>query len=214
MVRQKRIGITMRVDQAQGYSERRDALAQDWQVFMKFALPEVHWMPIPNIGEQIVDFIKEWNLEGIIFSGGNDIGSNEQRDMTEREILSFALSNKFSIFGVCRGLQLLQTYFGGRIETCSSEIHVARKHKVDLINNDFYDSQWPREIIVNSYHNFGIKEEALNNKLISFARTNDGWVEGVVVKDYPIVAVMWHPERGRPFREFDRELVRKCFGLE
>ena len=67
---------------------------------------------------------------------------------------------------------------------------------------------------VNSYHRFGILREELNPALIPFAMTDDGWVEGMRSANGKIRAVMWHPERGRPFRHLDRRIVRSTFGLE
>ena len=49
----RRIGITMRVDNAVGYNEPRDCLAQDWWDYLQFISPDIHWMALPNIGNNI-----------------------------------------------------------------------------------------------------------------------------------------------------------------
>ncbi len=51
---QLRLGLTMRVVEASGYYEPRDALAHDWQHCLQRILPGACWMPIPNIGEGII----------------------------------------------------------------------------------------------------------------------------------------------------------------
>ena len=79
----KRIGITMRVDIASGHNERRDCLAQDWAKYMANVSPDTFWMPLPNLGEAIADYVRQWQLDGVIFSGGNDLGSCQLRDCTE-----------------------------------------------------------------------------------------------------------------------------------
>jgi len=203
----RRIGLTMRVVEAVDYEEPRDALAHDWAEFMAFALPEVLWMPIPNIEKDISDYLRDWGIEGIILTGGNDIGASPKRDETEKQILSYALSEKIPVFGVCRGLQLLQVYCGGSLDVCVKEEHVATQHTVIMEEGN-------KEIEVNSYHNSGIREDHLHDKLMPFVKTLDGWVEGVNIKDFSIGAVMWHPERGRPFRNDDRALIRKYFGWD
>ena len=106
----KRIGITMRVDIASGHNERRDCLAQGWANYMANVSPHTFWMPLPNLGEAITDYVRQWQLDGFIFSGGNDLGSCQLRDCTEYTLLNHALRNALPVFGVCRGLQLLQQH--------------------------------------------------------------------------------------------------------
>lgn len=197
----KRIGITMRVVQASGYDEPRDALAHDWIEFMATAFDDVGWMPIPNLGTEVIDYIQNWGINAFIFSGGNDIGTEPLRDTTEKVILDYAIAHKMSVFGVCRGLQFLQNYCGGELQACRADQHVAKTHSVTTDQGDQ---------IVNSYHNFGVRVEQLNSKLSSMATTVDGWVEGVQLKGVPIQAVMWHPERDKPYRETDIQLMRDC----
>jgi gamma-glutamyl-gamma-aminobutyrate hydrolase PuuD len=51
-------------------------------------------------------------------------------------------------------------------------------------------------IEVNSYHNNIIKQEILGNELEPFAISlDDGTIEGFFHRKFPIVGVMWHPER-------------------
>ena len=55
-----RIGVSMRVTKAVDYYEKRDALSQDWQIFISEYLPEAISMPLPNLGKQIIkDVVKE-----------------------------------------------------------------------------------------------------------------------------------------------------------
>ncbi len=79
----KRIGITMRVDHVASHGEPRDCLAQGWAAYMAEASPHTFWMPLPNLGEAISDYVREWKLDGFIFSGGNDLGSCRLRDCTD-----------------------------------------------------------------------------------------------------------------------------------
>src|SRR5262245_1136597 len=128
----KRIGLTMRVASAEGYAEARDALAQDWAAFMALALPDVAWLPVPNLGRRVLEFAQAWNLDGFIFTGGNDLGSAPSRDQTEAVLLNFALQTQRPVFGVCRGLQFIQQFFGGVIWPCGRERHVDVKHPVSF----------------------------------------------------------------------------------
>ena len=75
MQNERRLGITMRIVHAENYREPRDALAQDWHRFMAVALRLV-WLPVPNLGpEDSRRFCERWRLDGLILSGGEDIGA-------------------------------------------------------------------------------------------------------------------------------------------
>ncbi len=197
----------MRVIETQGYKESRDALAHDWYDFMEYAFKDVAWMPIPNIGTNVVDYVKKWGVNSFIFSGGNDIGSSPARDETERSLLEYALKDKLPVFGVCRGLQFIHHYFGGSLSECDPQIHVAKQHTV-LLNDQISKTLGAaKEYKVNSYHNFGIRGRDLDDRLQITAATDGEWVEGIEVIGSPIRAVMWHPERDKPYRETDKKLM-------
>ena len=127
-----RIGITMRVGQAAGSGESRDCLAQDWARYMAALAPDVAWVPIPNLGAAVAEFIQHWQLDGFILSGGNDLGTCPIRDKTENTVIDHAVRNALPVFGVCRGMQLLQQRGGGALRRCEPKTHLAQKHTVHL----------------------------------------------------------------------------------
>jgi N5-(cytidine 5'-diphosphoramidyl)-L-glutamine hydrolase len=206
-----RLGLTMRVVRETRYAEQRDALAQDWSAFMQAALPECTWLAIPNIGPASVDYFDAWGLHGLILTGGED-GSAGERAETETALLRMALQRKLPVFGVCRGLQRLQTHFGGELALCSRNGHVGRRHPVwfNPIGSGLGIGAAQRE--VNSFHRWGIAAEHLAAPLSAFALT-DGWVEGAWSEDLRLAGVMWHPERERPVHAGDVLLMRHFFAL-
>lgn len=208
-----KIGLTMRLDKTSGYVELRNAIAFDWQDFMEYALPEVSWVPIPNLGEKAVRLARAWGVEGLILTGGNDLGEYSERDKTEEALLSYSLSNSLPVFGVCRGLQMIQKYFGGELKKCPKDLHVRREHGVSFCIDRLGKHSLNKHITVNSYHNYGVKENILSPALGPVALADGGWVEALKAKKYPVLAVLWHPERDRPFREYDRIIIRSAFGL-
>ena len=207
----KRIGLTMRVAQAESGDETRDCLAQDWPEFMTAALPSVHWLPLPNLGEAVADYVREWDLDGFILTGGNDLKESRLRDATERALLRHAIEENLPVFGVGRGLQMIHSYFGGDLRPCSRQEHDGVQHVVRVTA---HPGRWspPLEIReVNSFHAWAVPLDGLAPQLRAFAATADGWAEGVTHADSPIAAVQWHPERMRPFASTDCELVRELF---
>lgn len=209
----RRLGLTMRVTAADGYKETRDALAQDWCAFLTAALPDVVWLPVPNLGRDVVKYVQAWGLDGFILTGGNDVGENVRRDETELALLDFAVSAQLPVFGVCRGLQMVQTFFGGRIRPCTQEQHVAVHHDVRIIDDPAGLGLLSGPQQVNSFHTQAVAVADLALPLRAFAVTEDGWAEGIYHPQAPILAVQWHPERYRPPLERDRQLLRYALTL-
>ena len=209
-----RIGLTMRVVDAVNYVESRDALAQDWPAFMAAALPEVNWMPIPNLGSDAVPYAQDWGLDGLILTSGNDIGENAERDATERALLAWALQEAIPVFGVCRGLQMVQTFMGGSLHQAEPARHVATDHAVRIAQDAERLGPMSALRTVNSFHTQAVAVADLAEPLRAFAVTDDGLAEGVYHPDASLVAVQWHPERRHPFDEQDRQLMRRTLGIE
>ena len=198
-----RIGVSMRVTKAVDYYEKRDALSQDWQIFLSEYLPEAISMPLPNLGKQIIkDVVEPWQINAFILTGGDDLGIFPERDVTETEILTYAIAHQLPVLAVCRGFQLLQTYFGGILSECDRDIHMATHHKVIAGKINFE---------VNSYHTKSVLTENLAPHLKVIALAQDGGVEAAAIKDKPVLALMWHPEREDRVTEFESGLIRQLF---
>ncbi len=208
-----RVGVTMRETNAVGYDEPRDALARDWIAFLAAALPDAAWMPLPNAGASVLGMIDRWDLDAFVLSGGDDVDDAPERLITETAIVDEALRRGLPIFGVCRGLQMLQRYFSGPLRACPRDPHVARSHPVHLRAAPRFPAPPCDPWTVNSYHAWGVREGELASPLIAAAVSDDRFVEAAVHPTLPVVAVQWHPERDRPFRAHDIQLLRQTFGL-
>jgi putative glutamine amidotransferase len=189
-----RLGISLRIVEETNYDEKRDALSHDWLTLIE----NLNAFPIliPNNLKNLNEFLFTSNLDGIILSGGDNIGKNPERDRSENTIIEFSLKQKIPIFGVCRGMQIINNYFGGSINVNSTTNHVKNSHDVQIINSKFSGIIGKSSLNVNSYHNNTITTEILGENLEPFAISdNDNTVEGFFHTKLPIVGVMWHPER-------------------
>ncbi len=205
-----RIGITTRIVQADGYHEPRDSLASDWSVFFKTVLPEVDWVMLPNIGENIIDYVRSWQLNGFIISGGNDLGTEPRREATEMALLEYAVSKKSPLLGVCRGLQFLVNHYGGKIVKAENDSHAAKEHSIKFSEIPF-SLQPPNPAVVNSYHNYVIQS---SDNLPGFAFDAEERIEGVYDSTKNLLGIMWHPERSDPLSDFDQQLIKHFFSKE
>lgn len=187
-----KIGISMRIVNASNYNEKRDALSHEWFSFLE----KINLFPIciPNNLLNVSSYVKELSLDGMILSGGDNIGEDLKRDIAENELLNYSIQNNIPIFGVCRGMQVINKFFGGDTSINSNADHVCKNHTV-LLNNNFSEFLHSKSISVNSFHNNIIKDVNVGKELIPFAFSEDNTIEGIYHKNYPILGVMWHPER-------------------
>ncbi len=188
------IGISLRITNAKDYDEKIDSLSHDWPKLMEEL--GINIVFIPNSLKNIRSYLSELNLSGFIISGGDNIGDNVERDKTEIEMIKFAMKNKIPLFGVCRGMQIINKFFDGTISTSEKSNHVGKYHNINIINQNFFKFFKNKNTKVNSFHNNLIYNENLGSDLIPFATiSEDGTVEGFFHKLFPIIGVMWHPER-------------------
>ena len=203
-----KIGISLRVTNAEQYSEIRDALSHDWPLI--FEKMNIFPVLIPNAISNVGEFLEKMQLDGFLLSGGDNIGDNADRDKTEQEIIRFGIEYDLPIFGVCRGMQVINKYFHGEIETLTNSMHVGNPHSVKIINSSFSTLLKTNSIKVNSYHNNIIKQDILGDELEPFAISpKDETIEGFFHKKFPIVGVMWHPERDQHHNS--KIILRKVF---
>lgn len=114
----------------------------------------------------------------LVLSGGNDIGQYPKRDYFEVALLEYALQHNKKILAICRGMQVVATYFGLRLEKSTHSIGECHTLSGTLTHS------------AHSYHNFCIK--ALPNGFENLAMVGD---EIEAMRNKQILALMWHPER-------------------
>ncbi len=213
----KRVGITQKIMKHPHYNEVLDCLDTRWIDL----LVDLNFQPIPlpNIDPRYVDAqLSSLALNGIILSGGNTISSIEtpddnsnglsfKRDEYEHRLLEYATKTDIPLFGVCRGMQMINLFYGGNVKRISG--HAGNgDHRIIPIDADSSD-ELPKT--VNSYHNFGIPHKELARPLQALACDEDGCVEVFRHKAHRVSAIMWHPERETPFKQKDINLLKKMF---
>ena len=196
------IGISMRLSSANGYEERRDSIARDWPKYFQKEFNECNFLFLPNIENKIVEYLNNWSINVIILSGGEDIEVYPERDNTEISIIKYGLDNKIPIIGICRGMQLINSFYGGR--TISNDLEFSKKHTSTHHLIEFKSKFFE----VNSFHKNRIDENFLNKSLEVYARCNeDKSIEGFRNKD--VLCMMWHPERELDYKTWNTKLIKE-----
>ena len=206
-----RIGLTQRVEVIESYGERRDCLDQAWTSLLSASDP----VPLPNCVEEVEAYLDRLDLDGLILTSGNDLASLDdpddpapERDRFETAALEYATGEQIPVLGVCRGLEFLTVHFGGTLSPVSG--HVASDHQVRF-ESDVTAIDLPEAVTVNSYHGYGIEPADVPAELDVLGTAEDGTVECVRHREYPIWGIMWHPERESPSADLDRQLLRHLF---
>ncbi|MCK5110915.1 MAG: gamma-glutamyl-gamma-aminobutyrate hydrolase family protein [Arcobacteraceae bacterium] len=206
----KKILVTQRLFNNKSYFEQREMLDISWgKLFEKIDL-------LPIILPYEYDFKKycnEFKIDGIFLTGGNDLSSVNQNDLSlkrdnlEFKLIKYAIENSIPIFGVCRGMQIIAKYFGSDLNKIDGQINI--KHKLIVNENSKYSKYLNSLKEVNSFHNYLI--ENISNDLIVSATSEDKTIKAIEHKDKRIFAQMWHSERVEPFDNNELNLIKEFF---
>lgn len=173
---------------------------------------------------------------GLVLSGGEDVHPSRYgedpspalgqveplRDESEFRAVRCAVDRNMPIFGICRGLQVLNVFFGGTLyqdiatdrpgeqlphqqtQPWSVRTHGARV-KPDSMLSEIVGEE---RLQINSFHHQAVKHLAPGMRVV--ARADDGLVEAIEHPEYPwLLGVQWHPERNEaaaPDTDPDRRL--------
>ena len=140
----------------------------------------------------------------LLLCGGADLGKDPDRDSREYLWIKQALAEGYPIIGVCRGMQILNEYFGGTVEDLNFTI--VEDHKSDNFsdNVDHSDKESQYHLIesidgpiysVNSRHHQYCPIIADNFKVTHRSYPVHSIPEAFEDIDKNIWAVQWHPER-------------------
>ena len=117
---------------------------------------------VPNSIKILPKYLKK-KVDLIILSGGNDLFENfkssKNRLKIEKKLIDNSIKKNIPLIGICRGMQLINYFFGGKIKRIPH--HMRTKHEIKL-NNNFFPK---KKIKVNSFHNFGISKKILGKDL-------------------------------------------------
>lgn len=159
----------------------------------------------------IADYLPKFDNEfdGLVLCGGGDVapkyyheevdGSSNidvDRDEAEFSLLKSFIEAGKPVFGICRGHQLINVFFGGSLyqDISEAEIHTGFKaHSITTVPNSVLSDLYGYEFSVNSAHHQAVKK--LGKGLRTTALGQGKYVEAIEHISLPIIGVQWHPER-------------------
>lgn len=119
-------------------------------------------------------------------------------DSIDKAIIEHAIKNKKPMFGICRGIQSIAAFMGGKLvqdlkfENVSHPLTEEHKHYVDKVTNFGVAKLLPDHFLINSWHHQAVKVVPDGFEILF---KNDETIEAIEHTTLPIVAVQWHPER-------------------
>ncbi len=150
--------------------------------------------------------------DALLLPGGGDItpaffgqknqGSKNidiELDITQLQALDLFVKWKRQVFGICKGVQIINVFFGG---TIIQDLPQAKQHAWDEKDSVHSSNALPGSVLsslygerfnINSAHHQGIGE--LGHDLTVIQTSDDNVIEGVIHNTLPIIGVQWHPER-------------------
>ena len=126
-------------------------------------------------------------------------GTNAERDACEWALLDEAVKRRLPVFGICRGCQVINAYFGGTLwqdlptEFPGGPNHVEVEHDIALERGSRLAAVLGCETLrVNSSHHQAVRDLAPGFRVA--ARAPDGVIEAIESDRYPAAGVQFHPE--------------------
>ncbi|HET7273142.1 MAG TPA: gamma-glutamyl-gamma-aminobutyrate hydrolase family protein, partial [Rubrobacter sp.] len=164
---------------------------------------------LPPVGDRRAAEAVIHGLDGLLLSGGTDLDPGyygeeplpelgmtiPERDAFEMALVELALGRGIPVFGICRGMQLLNVALGGTLYqdlpsqwegSLLKHMQDTPKwqptHEVSVGEGSCFAEIMGHELVkVNSYHHQGIKD--LADGLVVTGRSSDGMVEAVEAED-------------------------------
>ena len=196
-----RIAISQRNDVIDGRNEVRDAL----DTRLSKLIWDLGFLPLPLTSGIATPqhYLEDLAPDGILLSGGNDIGCAPQRDAIEHASLDYASKHDLPVLGICRGMQFINHYLGGSLRAVTG--HTAVNHQIHgpLVGKALR--------VVNSYHDQGMYAEDLGDGLEAVVWTDDGVIEALRHRERRWLGIMWHPERCPEIEMIDFDMIRNFY---
>lgn len=161
-------------------------------------------------------------FDGVVLTGGEDVDPafskasplelveqvDQKRDEFEFQMIEKAMKLHMPLFGICRGLQVINVFFGGTLiadlPSAGFALHSAQKnepplrHVVNISAGSLIGSvTGVTHGEINSYHHQAVLTAA--DELVASGFSDDRVIESLEWKQKAgkpfLLAVQWHPER-------------------
>ena len=146
-------------------------------------IKEAGGIPIGIEKENIKDILNITN--GLVIQGG------DKYEEDELKIIRYAYKSNIPTLGICLGMQLMALATGSELKKVKNHMNRKKYHEIRIIKNTkLYQILNKEKIIVNTRHNYAVKNTSLtvsgiSNNIIEAIEDN---------KKTFFIGLQWHPE--------------------
>jgi gamma-glutamyl-gamma-aminobutyrate hydrolase PuuD len=162
---------------------------------------------IPNLADTNTVAAIMDRADALVLTGAIRSSDYPVRNRFEFMLIDMAIERGLPVVGFCRGHQMINRYFGGKIASIPKDRSPKVKHRGEVsayIKDCFHEveivpgtrlekSFGARRATVNTSHSFHVTE--LAEGLVVTARSDDGVIEAFEHKTLPVTGFQFHPER-------------------
>lgn len=158
-----------------------------------------------------VSFTEPEQCDGLLLPGGGDVdparygqelrgsrGIDPDRDRRELDAVSLFVDLGRPVLGICRGVQLLNVWFGGTLHQDIPD-HSGTEGRDRLHGSVIEDAAlravYGERFVINSAHHQAVDRLGTGLRPVQWA--DDGTIEALRHETLPVFGVQWHPERLR-----------------
>ena len=156
-------------------------------------------------------------VDAVVLTGAIKESDKDKRNEFDFMLIRMALERGLPVVGFCRGHQVINRYFGGKIEQIPGDLSpkIVHKGKVSAyIKDAFHEMEVVpgsrlsrsvknrRRVTINTSHKYHVTK--LGEGLKVTARSDDGVIEALEHETLPVTGFQFHPERS--FRSYPEHL--------
>ena len=161
-------------------------------------------------------------MDALVLTGAIKESYYKKRDQFEFMLIGMALERGLPVVGFCRGHQIINRYFGGKIGPIPKDLKPKVTHKGDIspyIKDTYHEMEIvpgsrlskvvkERRVKINTSHRYHVTE--LGEGLVVTARSDDGVIEAFEHKTLPVTGFQFHPERAFPVLPNHLDMIREA----
>lgn len=175
---------------------------------------------VPIFSSNVTEYI---NADALLLTGGGNVipylydepvasfkSVDAVTDLAETFLIKRFVNLKKPIVGICKGIQILNVYFGGTLTEIDYHYVKGKDvyHKIHAVTTHPITEIIGREPLVNSCHKQAVKK--LGENLLPVYTAKDNTIEILTHSSLPIIGVQFHPERMS--EEFSVKFYTYVFG--
>ena len=195
----KNLLITQR-EETSIYGGKIDSLEAEYVKF--FSNLGFNVIPVSNFNEKPRNYFDVLECDCLVLSGGGmlfpeayvekiECPRQLHREFVERELIEEAIKRNISIIGICHGMQVLNSFFGGKMISIKN----LESHKVGK-EHHIYSLKTRDKFVVNSYHDYAVYRNTLGRELLPLFVSSEGFIVEMFQHERKnIIGIQWHPER-------------------